>query len=128
MNKSILRKRSSMTSVVAAHGGGIRGWQRWALNVAVVWSLIYAALGLYWAVSGQGFPYASGLVASIAGPVAGRFGPGVAWVVVIAAGIPGAVTGTAVLHGGRGLRALLIAAGVLLADRKSTRLNSSHGS
>jgi len=104
-----------MTSVVAAHGGGIRGWQRWALNVAVVWSLIYAALGLYWAVSGQGFPYASGLVASIAGPVAGRFGPGVAWVVVIAAGIPAAVTGTAMLHGVRRLRSFLIAAGVLLA-------------
>jgi hypothetical protein len=47
----------SVTSVVPAHGGGVRDSQRWAPYAAVAWSLIYAALGVYWAVSGRGFPY-----------------------------------------------------------------------
>ena len=51
------------------------------------------------------------------GPVVGRFGPGVAWIVVISAGIPAVVVGTAMLRGvrSRALRPLFITAGALLA-------------
>jgi hypothetical protein len=47
----------------------------------------------------------------------GRFGPGVAWIVVMLAGIPAAAMGAAMLRGVRGqaLRPLFIAAGALLA-------------
>src|SRR5512147_220548 len=115
MNKILLSKRSGMTGAAPARGGGVRDWQRWAPYAAVAWSLVYAALGLYWAVSGRGFPYAPGLADSVTGPVAGRFGPGVAWVVVIAAGLPAAAVGMLMLRGVRRLRPLLISAGVLLA-------------
>jgi hypothetical protein len=106
-----------MASVVPARGGGVRDWQRWAPYAAVAWSLVYAALGVYWAVSGRGFPYAPELVPGLAGPVAGRFGPGVAWIVVISAGLPAAALGVAMLRGvrSRALRPLFITAGALLA-------------
>ena len=100
-----------------ARGGGVRDWQRWAPYAAVAWSLIYAALGVYWAVSGRGFPYAPELVSGVTGPLAGRFGPGVAWIVVMMAGIPAAALGAAMLRGARSraLRPLFITAGALLA-------------
>jgi hypothetical protein len=51
------------------------------------------------------------------GTVIGRFGPGVAWIVVMMAGIPAAVLGAAMLREVRGrvLRPLVITAGALLA-------------
>jgi hypothetical protein len=51
------------------------------------------------------------------GPLLGRFGPGVAWIVVMMAGIPAAAVGAAMLRGvrSRALRPLLITAGALLA-------------
>ena len=115
MNKILLIKRSDMVSVVTARGGGVRDWQRWAPYAAVAWSLVYAALGLYWAVGGGGFPYAPELMSSVTGPVAGRFGSSVAWIAVITAGIPAVAVGTAMLRGVRQLRPLLITAGILLA-------------
>jgi hypothetical protein len=117
MNKILLRKGSRTTSVVPARGGWVRDWQHWAPYVAVAWSLIYAVLGGYWAVSGRGFPYTPETVSDGMGPLLGRFGPGVAWVVVVMAGIPAAAVGTAMLRGlrGRVLRPLLITAGALLA-------------
>jgi hypothetical protein len=106
-----------MAGVVAARGGGVRDWQRWAPYAAVAWSLIYAMLGVYWAVSGRGFPYAPETVPDVTAPLLGKFGPGVAWIVVIMAGIPAAALGAAMLRGVRGkaLRPLLITAGALLA-------------
>jgi uncharacterized membrane protein len=107
-----------MASVVPVRGGGIRDWQRWVPYAAVVWSLGYAVMGLYWAVSGRGFPYAPGIVSDVTtGPIVGRFGPGVAWIVVVMAGIPAAVLGVAMLRGVRSsaLRSLFITAGALLA-------------
>jgi hypothetical protein len=80
-----------------------------------VWSLVYAGLGIFWAVSGRGFPYGSETVADPLGPVAGRFGPVVAWLVVIILGMPAVLLGTAMLRGVRTLRSLLIIAGVLLS-------------
>jgi hypothetical protein len=99
---------------VSTHRGRARDWQRWAPYAAVVWSLVYAAMGLYWALGGRGFPYPAG---SDIGPVAGRFGPAVAWIVVVMAGIPAAALGMVMLRGMRGrvLRPLMIAAGYLLA-------------
>ena len=108
---------SGRTRVMPAYGGGVRDWQRWAPYAAVAWSLIYAALGVYWAVSGRGFPYAPQTGPDAMGPMVGRFGPGVAWIVVMMAGIPAAAVGAAMLRGvrSRALRPLLIAAGALLA-------------
>ena len=108
-----------MVSVVTARGGEVRDWPRWAPYAAVVWSLIYAALGVYWAVSGRGFPYpyTPETVSDVMGPLLGRFGPGVAWIVVMMAGLPAAGVGAAMLRGARGrvLRPLFITAGALLA-------------
>ena len=44
-----------MVSVVTARGGGVRDWPHWTPYAAVVWSLVYTALGLYWVVSGRRF-------------------------------------------------------------------------
>ncbi len=101
--------------VVPARVGWVRDWPRWTPYAAVAWSLVYAGLGLYWGVSGRGFPYAPGLVSSVTGPVAARFGPVVAWVIVVAAGFPAVAVGTAMLRGIRRFRSLLITAGALLA-------------
>jgi hypothetical protein len=117
MNKIHLRKWSEMASLVPARGGGVRDWQRWAPYAAVAWSLVYAALGVYWVVSGRGFPYTPETVSNVMSPLLGRFGPGVAWIVAMMAGIPAAVLGVAMLRGvrSRTLRSLFITAGTLLA-------------
>ena len=117
MNKVLLKKRGTMTSVVPTRGGGVRDWQRWAPYAAIAWSLIYAALVVYWAVSGRGFPYTPETASDVMDPLLGRFGSGVAWIVVLLAGIPAAAMGVAMLRGVRGrmLRPLLITAGALLA-------------
>jgi hypothetical protein len=107
-------QQSGMTRAVPDRVGWVRDWPHWATYAAVAWSLIYAALGLYWAVSGGGFPLASAL-ASSTGPLAGRFGPVIAWSIVVAAGIPAVAVGTAMLRGVRQPRSLLITAGALLA-------------
>jgi hypothetical protein len=83
----------------------------------VAWSLVYGLLGVYWAVRGQGFPYTFVSVSDDLGPLLGRFGPGVAWIVVIMAGFPAAVVGAAMLHRvrNRAFRPLLRSAGALFA-------------
>lgn len=113
----VLRERrgSGTAGAFPARGGSVRDWPRWAPYAAVAWSLVYAILGLYWVVSGSGFPYARGLGSDLLGPIAGRFGPGVAWIFVIAEGIPAVVVGAAMLRGVRALRPLLMTAGALIA-------------
>jgi hypothetical protein len=40
-----------------------RWWERWGAHVgyaAMVWSLLYGVLGLYWLLGGQGFPFGRG--------------------------------------------------------------------
>ncbi|HLO29710.1 MAG TPA: hypothetical protein VK249_11275 [Anaerolineales bacterium] len=83
----------------------------------MAWSLIYAVLGVYWAVSGRGFPYTPESVSGGIGPLIGRFGPGVACIVVMMAGFPAAALGAAMLRGVRNrvLRPILITGGALLA-------------
>ena len=117
MNIMPLRKGSETARVAPTHGGRVRGWQNWAPYAAVAWSLLYGALGLYWAVSGRGFPYTPEIVSDDLGPLLGRFGPGVAWIVVMMAGIPAAAVGAAMLRGvrDRALRTLFITTGALLA-------------
>jgi hypothetical protein len=111
------QQESLMAGVVPAGGGGFRDWQRWTPYAAVAWSLMYAGLGVYWAVSGRGFPYTPETVSDAIGPLLGRFGPGVAWMVVLMAGIPAAGMGAAMLRGvrSRALRPLFLTAGALLA-------------
>jgi len=116
MNKIILGKGSKITSVVPVRGEEVRGWQRWAPYAAMVWSLIYAVLGIYWVISGRGFPFAPEIMYHGSEPLLGRFGPGVAWTVVVIAGIPAGLLGMAMLRRMRGrvLRPLFVAAGLLL--------------
>jgi len=106
-----------MIGGVPAHSGLICDWQRWAPYAAVAWSLIYAALGIFWAVSGRGFPYTPESVSDVMEPLLGRFGLGVAWIVVMMAGITAAAVGVMMLRGvrSRALRPLLITIGALLA-------------
>jgi hypothetical protein len=109
------RKGDEVASAVPARNGKVRGWQHWTPYAAVAWSLIYAVLGVYWAVSGRGFPYGLEITSGTMAPLIGRFEPGMAWIVVILAGIPAAGLGTAMLRGVSGtLRPLIIAAGALL--------------
>jgi hypothetical protein len=117
MSKILVAKRREVGSVVSNRRGRVRDWQNWAPYGAVAWSSLYAVMGLYWAVSGHGFPYTPESMSDGLGPLLGRFGPGVAWVVVMMAGIPAAAIGTAMLRGVRGrmLRPLFITAGALLA-------------
>lgn len=115
--KALIAGSNRMARIVPARGGGVRDWQRWTPYAAVAWSLIYAALGVYWAVSGHGFPYTPETLSDPIGPLLGRFGPGVAWIIVMMAGLPAAAVGAAMLRGVRGrvLRTLLITVGALLA-------------
>lgn len=113
MNKVLLRVGNGIGRAARAHGSG--GWQRWAPFAAVAWSLIYGALGIYWAASGREFPYPAESLSDPLGPLVGRFGLEFAWAVVMMAGIPAAVVGVAMLGGWRALRGALIAAGALLA-------------
>ncbi len=115
--KILIAGSNGIASVVPAPGAGIRDWQRWTPYAVVVWSLIYAALGFFWVMSGRGFPYSQEIASGGIEPLAGQLGPGVAWTIVIAAGLPAAALGAAMLRGvrSRALRSLLITAGALLA-------------
>lgn len=117
MSKILLSNQNRAASIMPARREGIRGWQRWVPYGAIVWSLVYAVLGVYWAVSGRGFPYTPETMSDGLGPLLGRFGPIACWIVVTMAGIPAAAMGAAMLRGVRGnvLRPLFITAGVLLA-------------
>ncbi len=102
---------------VPARGGRARDWQCWAPTAAVAWSLLYAVLGVTWAMGGGGFPYTAETLSEGLGPLLGRFGAGAAWTVVLLAGIPAAALGAAMLRGAKkgALRPLLMTAGALLA-------------
>ena len=115
--KTLIADSNGMVSVMPARGAGVRNWQRWAPYAAVGWSLIYAALGFYWVMGGRGFPYPQEIASGGIEPLAGQLGPGVARIIVIAAGLPAAAMGAAMLRDvrSRALRPLFITAGALLA-------------
>jgi hypothetical protein len=115
MNKILLRSENRVGSIVPAHSKGVGDWQRWAPYAAITWSLFYAALGTYWAVSGHGFPYAPEIMSNSSGPLLGQLGPGMAWIVVLLAGIPAAAMGVVMVRGVRVLRTLFLTVGTLLA-------------
>lgn len=108
---------NGMASLVPVQGRGVRAWQRWTPYAAVAWSLIYAVMGIYWAVGGHGFPFTPQSTSTALGPLAGRLGSSVAWIVVMMAGIPAAAVGAAMLRSvqSRALRPLFIAFGALIA-------------
>ncbi len=113
-----MRKSQTMGTLRAmpARRGRAGGWQHWTPYAAVGWSLLYAALGIYWVVQGGGFPFTTESASNPVGSVVGRLGVSVAWVVVILAGIPAAAMGAAMLRTVRGvLRPLLIGGGILLS-------------
>lgn len=112
--KTVISKPNRMDRVKPIHAQKVYGWQVWVPYAAVVWSLIYAVFGIYWAVIGNGFPYTSESVPNIMTPLLGRFGSGAAWVVVMLAGVPAAVVGAVMLRGKKMQRTLLITAGALL--------------
>ena len=113
--KTVIAGSHERIGIMSARGGGVRDWQCWAPYAVVAWSLVYAALGVYWAVSGRGFPKDIKLVSDDSMSVVEQLGPVVAWIVVIAAGFPAAIMGTVMLRGVRVLRPFFIVAGVLLA-------------
>lgn len=115
--KTIVAGSQEIASSVPARGGRVRAWQYWVPYAAVAWSLVYAALEIYWAVSGRGFPYTPETMSDIMSPLLGRFGTGVVWIAVMAAGIPAAVMGVAMLREVRSkaIRSLFLTAGTLLA-------------
>ncbi|WP_326588452.1 NYN domain-containing protein [Streptomyces sp. NBC_01294] len=92
------------------------GWPHWAPYAAAVWSLLYGAAGLYWALGGGGYPF---------GPVAqdrstaSLLEPSRAAVVapvIAAVGLAGAVCGVLMARRGqrqhtRGVRRALLALG-----------------
>ncbi len=106
---------NGMSSDMPVQGEKVYGWRRWAPYAAVVWSLIYAAMGFYWLVSGRGFPLVADTGSLGMGPMIERFGPVVGWIVVLLAGIPAAALGVMMLRGVRKFRSLLIVAGTLLS-------------
>jgi hypothetical protein len=108
---------SEIFEAVIHRGEAVRDWQRWAPYAAVAWSVIYAALGLGWALGMRGFPYTTGTVSDLLGPLMERLGPSTAWVAVATAGMPAAAMGVAMVRGvrGRTLRPLFITGGALLA-------------
>jgi hypothetical protein len=114
-----MRKSLSIGTVgaVPAPGARVRDWQHWVPYAAVAWSLLYGVLGVFWAVSGHGFPYTPANVSDGMGPLLGRLGPGAAWIVVLTVGLPAAALAAAMLHGVRGrlVRPLFMTGGSLLA-------------
>ncbi len=103
------------TKSLSAGDDKVLGWPQWTAYAAVIWSLLYAVLGLYWEASGKGFPYSPALVDSATGPLATMFGPAIAWMIVIGAGLPAVALGILMLRGVKRPRLLIIFAGAGLA-------------
>ena len=103
------------TELMSAQRGRVHDWQHWAPIAAVIWSLIYGILGVYWAVSGGGFPFPTEQVPGVTVPMAGQFGLKEAWAFVIAVGLPAMIVGVLMLRGVRVFRLFLIIAGGLFA-------------
>ena len=68
-----------------------RGWPEWVSYAASVWSLLYGALGLYWAFGGAGFPYGESEQAVNAGALLVGLAPGPTGVVIAVLGLLGAL-------------------------------------
>jgi hypothetical protein len=107
VESNVQAKETSKTKGVA------RDWPRWTPYAAVVWSVVYGIVGLFWAMGGNGFPFTPGSV-DVLGPLAGRLGLAVSWIIVSLAGFPAAILGLLMLRGVRRPRLLFIIAGGLI--------------
>jgi hypothetical protein len=87
-----------------------RRWPGWIGYAAAAWSLIYGALGLYWALGGAGFPFGSGNDPGAGLSVLGGVRAEVGAPVIAALGLAGALAAVATARmRGRGvLRAALL--------------------
>ncbi len=110
-----VQKGDGTPNIVLLKSGNKSDWRQWAPYAAVAWSLINAVLGIYWLVSGRGFPLVPDTGSLGMGPMIVRFGPIVCWIVVLLAGIPAAMMGVMMLRGVRKFRSILIVAGELLS-------------
>ncbi|WP_256839203.1 hypothetical protein [Ornithinimicrobium faecis] len=87
---------------VADGSGGWRArWPEWIGYVAAAFSLVYGALGLFWALGGSGFPFGTGDPELMAEPdfafkvsLLAKTTPEVAGPVIAVLGLTGAVAGT----------------------------------
>jgi hypothetical protein len=82
------------------------GWPEWIGYAAGAWSLLYGALGLYWALGGAGFPFGVGDSELSAEPefafkvsLLGLATPEVAGPIIAALGVLGAVAGVLMARG-----------------------------
>jgi hypothetical protein len=100
--KTLTHGSGRMVNSMSVGRGGVRNWQRGVPPAAVTWPLIYAAPGVYWAVSGRGFPYPPEITSVPLGPLLGRTGLALARIVVMMVGFPAAVVGAAMKQGIRG--------------------------
>ncbi|WP_061294872.1 hypothetical protein [Herbidospora cretacea] len=90
-------------------------WRDWSGYAAAVWSLVYGALGLFWALGGAGFPFASveddrATGSILEGSPAGIVAPGMA-----AVGLAGAIVALRMARGRDGARTALIVFGWVVA-------------
>ncbi|MFI0421796.1 hypothetical protein [Spongiactinospora sp. 9N601] len=94
----------------------LRGWPVWTAYAALGWSVVYAALGVFWAAGGGGFPFgaadvnAEGHGRLLAGATAQVTGP-----VMAGLGTAGAVIAWAMARRARGPRPVLLLSGWGLA-------------
>lgn len=117
-DQSVLTDSAGKKAIAESHKiGKPLIWQRWTPYAAIIWSLFNTALAISWAITGHGFPFSPETAADPMMPLIGRFGPGVAWIVVILAGIPAMVAGLAILRKvhSKVIRPILITTGALLA-------------
>ncbi len=82
------------------------GWHRWIGYAAAAWSLLYGALGLYWALGGAGFPFGVGDEEMMSEPdfalkasLMGLSTPEVAGPIIAALGVLGAAAGVLMARG-----------------------------
>jgi hypothetical protein len=98
-----------------AQVGGVADWPQWTPVAAVAWSLVYAALGLFWLISGQDSPFTTGGTTMGTGPLVEKVGSTGTWIIVLALGIPAAALALAMLRNARRFRLLLIIAGAMVS-------------
>ena len=90
-----------------------RLWPRWVCHAAATWSLLYGALGLYWALGGAGFPFGSAHDDTALATTS----PTVTGPMIAALGLAGGTLALAMArsHGRGPARRPLIAVGAILA-------------
>lgn len=90
---------------------GRHPWLEWAGYAALGWSLLYAALGLYWSLGGAGFPFGRGYDPQAALSILADVRPETAAPIIAALGVAGTAIAAAMVRGwGQGVVRLAILA------------------